>query len=275
MSEIERKPTFVDTHAHLSDEQFAADAGAVIARASALGVRHIVNVGFSQRMWEAARHLAGANPGVSFTLGIHPNSAGEWSSRCGDELERLVDAWRPSAVGESGLDYYWNAEPRDVQLTAFRSQLSIARSAGLPVIIHMRGDVEADIRASLPQTDQPMCVFHSFDGSAELAAWIIERGWMIGAGGLMTRRSARGLQEILRSVPDDQLLLETDSPYLSPSNWSEKRNTPESIPLIAGHLANVRQTTVASIAQTTTANAARVFGFADVAAFAPVSGAGS
>lgn len=262
MSEVQDQPVFVDTHAHLSDERFVDDVQRVIERAAALGVRHIVNVGFSQRMWAEARNMAAANPGVAFTLGIHPNSAGEWSDQCRDDLERLVDEWQPAAVGETGIDYYWNTESREVQLTAFRAQLAIARSARLPVIIHMRGDVEADIRESLEGPNQPMLVFHSFDGSPELAQWIIEHGWMIGAGGLMTRRSARGLQAILRSVPYDQLLLETDSPYLSPSNWTEKRNSPESIPLIAEHLAKVRETTVDAIAATTTANAKRVFGLA-------------
>lgn len=216
MNETENQPIFVDTHAHLSDEQFAGDGDDVIANAAALGVRQIVNVGFSQGMWSEARELSLRSDGVAFTLGVHPNSAGEWSPQCRDALQRLVDEWNPVAVGETGIDYYWNAESRDVQLTAFRDQLAIARAARLPVIIHMRGDVEADIRASLTGSDQPMCIFHSFDGSAKLAAWIMERGWMIGAGGLMTRRSARDLQETLRSVPDDQLLLETDSPIFRP-----------------------------------------------------------
>ena len=263
MNKVEDQPIFVDTHAHLSDDQFDSDAQSVIERAASLGVRYIVNVGFSQRMWAQARGLSQANTGVAFTLGVHPNSAREWSPQCRDDLERLVDEWKPAAVGETGIDYYWKTESRDVQLAAFRGQLDIARSAGLPVIIHMRGDVEADIRASLGGSAQSMLVFHSFDGSAELASWIIEHGWLIGAGGLMTRRSARGLQDILRNVPDDQLLLETDSPYLSPSNWPEKRNTPESIPLIAGHLVKIRETTLEDIAATTTANAIRVFGLAE------------
>lgn len=260
----EQHLVFVDTHAHLSDEQFSTDAGDVIDRAAGLGVRQIVNVGFSQRMWSQARDLSLAHEGVGFTLGIHPNSAGEWNHQCRDELERLVDQWKPTAVGETGIDYYWNTESRDVQLTAFRAQVAIARQAGLPVIIHMRGDVEADIRSSLDSDPQPMCIFHSFDGSPALAEWIIERGWMIGAGGLMTRRSARGLQSILRHVPADQILLETDSPYLAPSNWPLKRNSPESIPLIAGHLAKVRDVPVEEIAAATTANARRVFGLLPV-----------
>jgi len=251
---------FVDTHAHLSDQQFASDAGAVIALSTQLGVTRIVNVAFSERLWQEAIELSGHQPGVSFTLGIHPNSAGEWSDQTRASLLNLLASQRPVAIGETGLDYYWVSEPREAQLAAFEGQLDIAREFALPVVVHMRGDVEADIRDILDPRQEVMCIFHSFDGSAELCKWIVERGWMIGVGGLMSRRSALIVRGCLKTVPLDQLLLETDSPYLSPTGWPEKRNSPESIPIIADHLSRLLDLPHADIACRTTENARRVFG---------------
>jgi TatD DNase family protein len=250
---------YVDTHAHLSDEQFADDALEVITRAAAIGVTRVVNVAFSRDMWDTARSLSDSNPGVSNTLGVHPNNAGEWSPQVADAIREAIARQRPSAIGETGLDYYWNAHPREKQIEAFSGQIDVAREFDLPLINHMRGDVEADIRQLLSGGNLPVCVFHSFDGTPELADWAVANGWYLGAGGLMTRRSARGVQAILKRIPLDQLLLETDSPYLSPTGWTEKRNTPESIPIIAGHLARLRDTSIETIARVTTENALRVF----------------
>jgi TatD DNase family protein len=123
----------------------------------------------------------------------------------------------------------------------------------------MRGDVEADIRSVLEARSDVLCVFHSFDGSPELCRWILDRGWMIGAGGLMSRRSAKSLRASLAATPMDQLLLETDSPYLAPTGWSEKRNSPESIPVIAAHVARLLDRPIAEVARKTSENAQRVF----------------
>jgi TatD DNase family protein len=259
MSSVESRPIFVDTHAHLTDDQFAGDVDRVIERAAAAGVLTVVNVAYSARMWGAAAALSGQHPGVWYTIGVHPNSAGEWSTQTRRALEETLASAALVAIGETGLDYHWDTVPREAQLSAFAEQVAIAREADLPVIIHMRGDVEEDIRRVLGPHHIPLCVFHSFDGSAELAAWIIDRGGMIGVGGLMTRRSARRLQDILCSVSERHLLLETDSPYLAPTGWPERRNTPEAIPIVASHLARVRETTVEHIAAVTTENARRVF----------------
>ncbi|MGE3797809.1 MAG: TatD family hydrolase, partial [Thermomicrobiales bacterium] len=266
MSSDSTRHQFVDTHAHLSDEQFATDRSDVLERSARVGVSQIVNVAFSPSMWNDAVALSGAHRSVAFTLGVHPNNAGEWHDAVASELRRMVDIHRPAAIGETGIDYYWNAFPREVQIEAFRQQVAIARDTRLPVIIHMRGEVEQDIRTVLQDNDPLVCVFHSFDGSAELAEWIVGKGWYVGVGGLMTRRSARALQDILRTLPLSQLLLETDSPYLAPTGWSEKRNSPEALPFIAAHLARTLDLDVSEVARETTANARRVFGLADLPA---------
>jgi TatD DNase family protein len=252
--------TFVDTHAHLNDAQFENDAAVVIDRSAQLGVTRIVNVAFTQRLWGNAVLLSERQSSVAYTLGIHPNSAEEWSDQTRDALISRVRQSQPVAIGETGLDYYWDRAARDTQIQAFGDQLDIASDFGLPVIIHMRGDVEPDIRAILDARRGVMCVFHSFDGSPELCQWVLERGWMLGAGGLMSRRSAKTLRACLTTAPLDHLLLETDSPYLAPTGWQAKRNSPESIPIIAQHLARLLDRPVEEVARTTTENACRVFG---------------
>ncbi len=266
MTVAESLPQFVDTHAHLSDDQFTGDAGDVIAAAAEVGVTRILNVAFSQTMWNAAIGLSAKHPGVFFTLGVHPNSAGEWNGATAAALESLAARRPPVAIGETGLDYYWNTHPREQQIEAFSEQVALARAANLPVIIHMRGEVEIDIRDVLSGTNTPVCVFHSFDGSVALADWIIANGWYLGVGGLMTRRSARATQDILKLAPLEQLLLETDSPYLAPTGWKEKRNTPVSIPIIAGHLARLHDVSLEDVAKVTTENAIRVFGLPELEA---------
>jgi TatD DNase family protein len=251
---------YVDTHAHLIDPQFESDAGNVIERSALLGVTRIVNVAFTQRLWGNAITLSERHSGVAYTLGIHPNTAEEWNDQTRDALIARVEQRRPVAIGETGLDYYWDLAARDSQIRAFGDQMGIASDYGLPVVIHMRGEVESDIRSILEGRSGVMCVFHSFDGSQELCQWVLERGWILGAGGLMSRRSAKTLRSCLTTAPLEQLLLETDSPYLAPTGWHEKRNTPESIPIIAEHLARLLGRPVEEIARATTGNACRVFG---------------
>lgn len=251
---------FVDSHAHLNDDQFTNDVETVIGRSTRAGVTNIVNVAFTQRLWRQAVELSQRHSGVSYTVGVHPNNADEWNEDVRSAMLDFLATHSPVAIGETGLDSYWDRVPRAEQLAAFADHLDIAAEFGLPVIIHMRGDVEEDIRSALGHRREVMCIFHSFDGSAELCDWIIERGWMIGVGGLMSRRSAKSPRACLSRAPLDQLLLETDSPYLAPTGWTSKRNTPESIPIIAIHLVGLLDVTLLEISRRTTANAIRVLG---------------
>ncbi len=250
---------FIDTHAHLNDPQFANDREQVISDAQRNGVSTFVNVAFSESLWQSAIELNDRYPSVLYTLGIHPNSAEEWSQDAGTRLVEVARRSSPVAIGETGLDYYWDRVSRITQMASFDEQLSIAGQLDLPVIIHMRGDVEADLRQIVGVHPRVRCVFHSFDGSPELFAWVIERGWVVGVGGLMSRRSAKNLRELLSTAPLDQIVLETDSPYLAPTGWPEKRNTPSAIPIIANHLSRLRGDNLETVSSITTATARRAF----------------
>ncbi|HEX3303452.1 MAG TPA: TatD family hydrolase [Thermomicrobiales bacterium] len=251
---------YIDTHTHLDDKQYINDLDAVLTDAMAAGVSGMVNIGYCPERWTTTLALAERYPRVSYALGLHPGNADEWSESLMDDLTSLLERVDPVAVGEIGLDYYWTQENKAVQRMSFERQLELAHSRSLPIIIHQR-DAAADVAAILRNAPADLrVVLHSFDGDPELSDLARERGWMIGVGGLMTRRQSEALRSGLPGFPLEQMLLETDSPYLVPSGVKARRNVPAMIPLIAERLAGVINRTVDDIAQLTTRNAERIFG---------------
>jgi TatD DNase family protein len=261
MNERDQKLTYVDTHCHLSNDRFNPDRLDVIARAARSGVTRVIDVAFSPRMWAMTRSLAAREPGrIAFTIGLHPTNVDVWTDAVGDQIRLELQRGGACAVGETGLDYYWDASHRDSQMASFATHLDLALEFGLPVVIHMRGGVEMDVRSVIEARRAPHCVFHSFEGSRNMLGWILENGWTVGVGGLMSRRSAKELRAMLTDFPLENVVLETDSPYLSPTGWPDKRNSPETIPIIAEHLARLRGVDIAEIASITTESAQRIFG---------------
>jgi TatD DNase family protein len=254
-------PTFVDTHAHLDDGRFESDLDSVIDAAARAGVRHVVNIGYRPPRWRTSIALARRRPDVSFTLGLHPHHADEFGPGLLADLAAQIEAHRPVALGEIGLDYFRDFSDRDAQRRSFAAQLGLAAQTRLPVVIHMRGEVEDDLRAELDRAPADLdCVLHSFDGSEAFAAYGLERGFFFGAGGLVTRQANARLREIVQTLPLDRLLLETDAPYLTPAGVKDRRNSPVNIPVIAAALASIKRVSVAEVASATTANARQLFG---------------
>ena len=251
---------FVDTHAHLDDEQFAGDVEDVIERAASAGVERIINIGYRPERWRSTLALAAQFPLVAFTLGLHPHHAVEWSPHVKSDLRAMLNSEQPVALGEIGLDYFRNLSPAERQQEVFTSQLELALEFNLPVVIHQR-QAEQDLMRILEQSPADLvCVLHSFEGSEELASFAYERGYYLGAGGLMTRASAVGVRRVLQSAPLDRLLLETDSPYLVPAGIKNRRNEPANVASVARTLAELRNTDLETIARSTTTNAERLFG---------------
>jgi TatD DNase family protein len=254
------EPTFVDTHTHLDDDLFATDLPAVMAEATAAGVRSFVNIGYRPERWRSTLAFAETYPQVRYALGLHPGHADEWSDSLCADLEELVGRTKPVAIGEIGLDYHWTTDNISIQRASFERQIDLAGHLRLPVVIHQR-DAAADVAAVLrPAPAELRVVLHSCDGDSELMDLAEERGWMIGVGGLMTRRQSESLRDRLKSFSIDQIVLETDSPYLVPSGVKARRNTPAMIPLIAERLASLLGREVAEIASITTQNAELAFG---------------
>lgn len=254
---------FVDTHCHLDDDAFANDLDGVLDRAEQAGVRSWINIGFEPEKWQSSIALADRYSGMSFVLGVHPQSAEKWNDATALELERLIGANRPRAIGEIGIDMFRSRDGLGHQIRAFNDQLDLAVQHDLPVVIHMRA-AEPEVLDLLGKRSQsPPLLFHSFDGSAKLTRFVMESNSLIGVGGLATRGKSVTIREQLLNIPLERMVLETDSPYLVPARRKGSRNTPEAIPVIARFLADLTGVDLETTAQQTTATAERFFGRLD------------
>ncbi|HLA85303.1 MAG TPA: TatD family hydrolase [Thermoguttaceae bacterium] len=258
--------SLIDTHAHLDDPRFEADRDEVIARAAAAGVERIVCVGISSDTSERAVRLAERYDPVVAAVGIQPNSCGEASPGDWDRVVCLVEHPRVVAVGETGLDRYWDTTPFDIQEDYFDRHLQLARRRDLPVLIHCR-DCEDDVLRMLRRFADggPMRgLIHAFSGSAAMADECLAMGLFLSFAGSVSYQNKKfvPLREIAARVPVDRLLLETDSPYLVPHPLRGKleRNEPAQVALTAAALAELRDCPVDELSRQTTANARQLFG---------------
>ncbi|MFM7245223.1 MAG: TatD family hydrolase [Planctomycetaceae bacterium] len=251
-----------DSHCHLDPMRFGAELGDVLARARAAGVTRMTVIGTRAADSEAAADLAAREPGVVAAAGVHPNDVAEAEPGEWDRIVKLVESGRVAAVGETGLDWYRTTAPPDLQREWFARHLDLARRSSLPVVIHTRESIrdtldmlrEAVARGPL----QP--ILHSFTGSAAEAAEAIDLGCHLGFAGMVTFRSSTGLREVAAAIPLDRLLIETDSPFLSPEPLRGRRNEPANVVHTARCLALARGEPLEQFAASTTANARRFFG---------------
>ena len=253
--------TLIDTHAHLCDEKFDDDRSDVIARAREAGVTKIISMGDTMAASAQAVQDAEEYPALYAAVGIHPESACVLT----DEMRRQLLTWaqhpKVVAVGEIGLDYYWekDASRRALQRDLLAAQLDLAREAGLPVCIHDReahGDTLAILRAEGAGLTG---VLHCYSGSLEMARELWKMGWYIGIDGPLTYKNAAKLPDIVREAPADKLLVETDCPYLAPVPLRGKRNEPACVTHIAAKIAEIRGEAFEEVARYTTENAQRLY----------------
>lgn len=249
----------VDTHCHLGDPAFDADRLAVMERARAAGVGHVVVVADSVGSSERAAALAEDDPSLSATAGVHPHEASTWNAQTADRVRNLLHDPSVVAVGETGLDYHYDNSPRPKQREAFAAQLALGLELGKPVVIHAR-DAEGDVAKIV--RDGPtgvVCVLHSFAGGDTLLATALERGAYVSFSGMVTFKSWAG-DGWIRAVPRDRLLVETDGPYLAPVPNRGRRNEPAFVAHVAQRVAEVCGMSLEALAAQTTANAQRCFG---------------
>jgi len=249
---------FIDSHAHLADPAFDADRDAVIARAFDGGAAAVVCIGESLHAAARARAIAAAHPArIAFTAGIHPHDAGAFeAARDLPALAALLDAGA-AALGECGLDYHYDHAPRDLQRAAFRAQLELAAARRVPVVVHTR-EAEEDTRAMVTAAAGVTGVLHCYTGSAALATHALAAGWYVSFSGIVTFKKWTD-DDLLRLVPDDRLLVESDAPFLAPVPHRGKRNEPSFVPLTIARLAQARGQTAEHVASITLANARRFF----------------
>jgi TatD DNase family protein len=249
--------SLVDSHCHLDSKPFDADRDAVIARALSAGVETMLAIGTGDGPpdLEAALRLADAYPFIYATVGVHPHDAAKTTPETWIELTALTAHPKCVACGEIGLDYHYDLSPRDSQRAAFAAQLQIARDARLPVVIHTR-EAWDDTLELIRQHWDPATggIFHCFSGGPREAEQALALGFHISFSGIVTFPRATGIHEAARIVPNDRLLVETDSPYLAPVPHRGKRNEPAFVVRTAERLAELRGTSPDSIAAITTAN---------------------
>lgn len=259
---------YVDTHCHLDFHQFDADRDEVLRRAVDAGVAVIVNPATDLESSRRAIFLAERTPGVYAQVGVHPNDAGSFDAATVAELRELVMHPSVVAIGEIGLDYYWERVAHDVQRAAFQAQLELAAELDLPVVIHCR-DAHADVRDILrkwvPGAQKQrgehaiLGVLHAYSGDLAMAQEAFDWNMVLSLGGPVTFRNARQLRGLVTHLPLERLMLETDAPYLTPHPHRGQRNEPAYIPLIAQSLAELLDLDRSIVADKTTALARRVF----------------
>ncbi|HUQ18002.1 MAG TPA: TatD family hydrolase [Gemmatimonadaceae bacterium] len=265
-------PDFIDSHAHLADPAFAGDRGEVIERARSSGALAVVCIGSgsgADEVLASAREsadLAGRYPGyLYYSAGVHPHDASGFDpSSTIDQLRELVTNGAVG-IGECGLDYHYDNSPRAEQRRAFAEQLRLARELDTPVIVHTR-DAEDDTKAMIREAASAGVVglLHCFTGTRALAEAAIEAGWLISFSGIVTFKKWSD-DEIIRMVPEDRILAESDSPYLAPVPNRGKRNEPSWVSYTVARLADARGVSVEAMSSTVCANATRVFKLASSA----------
>jgi TatD DNase family protein len=252
----------IDTHCHLDVADFGADRPEVLARARAAGITSMVCIG-SGRDIGAAREsvrLAGVEPDVYASVGVHPHDVAGMSEADWDELGRLGRAPRVVGIGETGLDYYYDHSPRETQRAAYRRFIALAREVGRPVISHIR-DAHADAAEILASCDAAPLggVIHCFTGGVEDARRYLELDQYLSFSGILTFKTAEPIREAARFAPADRILVETDAPFLAPIPYRGKRNEPAYVVKTLETLAGLRGMSLEEADRVTTDNARRLF----------------
>ena len=251
----------IDTHVHLADKRFNQDREDAIERSRLAGVTQLVEIAYAPEIVPRAFELAREHPNLYLCVGVHPSESARVPESYLDELRAQARHARVVAIGETGLDFFRDHAPREVQERWFRAQLELAGELGLPVVIHQRSALEP-VLAILEETrPQAGGVLHCFDDDARAAGRAAALGFKLGLGGCLTY-GHQALEHAVRSAPAEMLLLETDAPYLEPEPRSLKRNEPALLPRVARRLAELRGWSLEETDRITTSNARDLFCFA-------------
>ena len=248
-----------DTHAHYDDVQFDSDREELLSSMPDLGVTTIVNVSSTLESCEKCVEFARKYPYVYAAVGVHPDEVGALNEETFAEMEALLDNDRVVAVGEIGLDYYWDNESHELQKKWFVRQLELARQHHLPLIIHSR-EAAADTMEIMKAHAQGLeGVIHCYSYSREQAEEYVKMGFYIGIGGVLTFKNAKKLKEVAAAIPLERIVLETDCPYLAPEPFRGKRNQSSYIRYVAEKLAEIKEMTVEEVIAVTEANAKKMY----------------
>lgn len=249
----------IDTHAHYDDEQFNEDRHELLTGMKEHGVGLIVNASAEVASWERTIALTQKYPFIYGTIGVHPDDVGDLNEENFERMERLLSTDKIVAVGEIGLDYYWDNQPHDIQKQWFIRQLNLSRDHNLPVVIHSREAAEDTLRIMKEYASDLPAILHCFSYSQEIAREYVKMGYFIGVGGVVTFKNARKLKEVVVDTPIEHLLLETDCPYLAPVPNRGKRNSSVNLIYVAEEIARLKDMKVEDVISITETNAKKIY----------------
>lgn len=247
----------IDSHAHLTSSRLIDDVDGIVQRAEDAGLEAIISIASDLEDARGAIELAERYPSVYATAGVHPHAAASWEAGSAPVLAELARHSRVVAIGETGLDFYYDNAPAPVQTRAFMEQIDVARSVDLPVVVHSRS-ADAETIACIREAGWGRGILHCFSGGSALLEAALDAGWYISFAGMITFPKWE-LAELLRRVPGDRLLMETDSPYLAPVPFRGKQNEPAHVAHTVAKAAELRGESVEALAAATTANARTVY----------------
>lgn len=258
-------PTLIDTHAHLDGERFKDDLNTVIKNAKDHGVETIITVGCDLESSQASVDLSHTHPNLYATVGVHPHDAAQLTPETLIKLGLLAQEKKVVAIGEIGLDYYRNRCPHDQQHRAFRQQIQLAHQCNLPIVVHDR-EAHDDVMQILDEENAQKLggVLHCFSGDLAMAKRCIDMGFYLSFTGTITYPKNEEIREIIRQIPTEHILVETDCPYLAPQSWRGKRNEPAYVVKTAEKIAEIKGLTLTDIARITSLNAHKLFGVGQV-----------
>jgi TatD DNase family protein len=249
----------VDSHCHLDFPDFAAERAAVIGRARAAGIAVMLTINTRLDEFERVREIAESDPAIWCSVGAHPHEAADHAGLGLDDLLARAALPKTVGIGETGLDFHYDLSPRDTQERVFRTHIVASRQTGLPLIIHSRA-ADAETARVLEEERPPPGVLHCFTGGRALAEAALDLGFYISISGIITFKNAEALRAIVRDLPLDRLLVETDAPYLAPVPYRGKRNEPAFVAATAAAVAALKGVTPDELAAATTENFFRLFG---------------
>lgn len=249
----------VDVHAHLTDQKFD-DVEQVVLNAEENGVGKIICSAYNLLSSQQAVDLSKRFNQVYANVGIHPENVEEWSAETIKNLENLSKNSKIVAIGEIGLDYYWRQDTKEKQKQIFVDQINLANKLNLPIVVHSReamGDTIEILKNNRPNKES---LLHCYSGSVESAKILMDLGLSFSFGGVVTFSNAKTAVEVVKSLPIEKILLETDCPYLTPVPFRGKRNEPKNVVYVADMIARIKNMTIEEVAEKTTENAKRLFG---------------
>ncbi len=253
---------FIDTHSHIDFESFDGDFDSMLEEIKEAGVEKVVIPAVEPSGFEKIIKITEKYDNLYGAAGIHPSEAKQFNDESFALIKEMAKHPKIIAIGEIGLDYYWDKSFKEIQIEAFKKQTELAIELNMPILIHDReahGDV-FELLNSYELSNTPV-IMHCFSGSPEFAAECVEKGYYIAIGGVVTFKNALKIKEVAKIVPLEKLVLETDAPYLTPHPHRGEQNSPKYIPLIAEEIAKIKNITTLEVAEHTTSNAKKIFNF--------------